>query len=503
MAMRHRWKSGSVSDRTGMSTISFVVGAVLWTAVLISATLLFLKPKPKAGDQEGAATPQTTEKDSDSPDESVTATTKTVRIGFPTRKLPDFEFPECMGGTISLNSLKGKRWVANFVFTRCNGPCPMMTRDMSLLHKSVAKTNPDFLFVTFSVDSSYDTVDVLRKYAETFMADHERWKFVTGDEDKIHDLIRRGFVLPVQVNVGEMRKPGFEVAHSNRAVLVNEDGIPVASYLMNVPEDVVKLRRVIEGKSEFPLPGPLLAEDPTGENPNVPLTLVPVDSASSENPGDEASQKSPSEDPETEDRPREEEAPDAADGRRQRTSTESSDSNSDSITPPAAQESPAAPVSAAEKNKIIDSKLPQWVARLPDVNASLNAGSTVLLLTGYYAIRRGQPRVHRNLMIAAFVVSVVFLACYLTYHEALFRYTEQRGRAFTGTGAAAVIYKAILYPHIALAVFVPFLAIRVFIHAFRENWLKHRRLAKLTFPIWLFVSVTGVVIYGMLYHWPA
>ncbi len=158
-----------------------------------------------------------------------------------------------------------------------------MTRDISELHRLVARSNPDFVFVTFSVDPAYDTVDVLRKYAATFQADHERWKFVTGDEVVMHDLIRRGFTQYVQPNLGDLRKPGFEVAHSNRAVLVNEEGIPVGSFVMTIPGDVAKLRRIIEGKDDFPKPGPGLSFSATsGENPSVPLTLVPVQDDASE-----------------------------------------------------------------------------------------------------------------------------------------------------------------------------------------------------------------------------
>ena len=126
-----------------------------------------------------------------------------------------------------------------------------------------------------------------------------------------------------------------------------------------------------------------------------------------------------------------------------------------------------------------------------------------MLLFGYFAIRNGRRETHRKLMISAFAVSILFLLSYLTYHWALGHYTGEHGKRFSGEGAAAIIYQLILWPHIALAALVPFLAIRTFAHAFAERWDAHRRLAKITFPIWMYVSVTGVVIYGMLYHWPA
>jgi uncharacterized membrane protein YozB (DUF420 family) len=157
---------------------------------------------------------------------------------------------------------------------------------------------------------------------------------------------------------------------------------------------------------------------------------------------------------------------------------------------------------ASDRNEKIEQKLPVWASRLPSINAALNSCCTILLVAGLIAIKRQNRILHRNLMVTAFLVSVVFLACYLTYHQALHHFTGERGRAFVGSATATLVYRSILIPHVILAVFVPVLAIRVFVHAWRERWPEHRRLAKITFPIWLFVSITGVVIYGMLYHWP-
>ncbi|MFM8727831.1 MAG: DUF420 domain-containing protein [Planctomycetaceae bacterium] len=146
--------------------------------------------------------------------------------------------------------------------------------------------------------------------------------------------------------------------------------------------------------------------------------------------------------------------------------------------------------------------MPDWVKFLPTLNAALNSLCFCLLLAGYVLILRGRKVEHRNCMIAAFVVSVVFWGCYLTYHEALHAYTGRRGRAFVGSDLARWLYFSILIPHVLLAAAVPVLALRVFWLAWRERWVQHRRLARVTLPIWGFVSVTGVVIYWMLYHWP-
>jgi uncharacterized membrane protein YozB (DUF420 family) len=132
---------------------------------------------------------------------------------------------------------------------------------------------------------------------------------------------------------------------------------------------------------------------------------------------------------------------------------------------------------------------------LATTNAVLNALATALLVAGWVAIARGNWRLHRGLMVAAFAVSAVFLACYLTYH-ALVGHVP-----FTGRGSVRTAYLSILASHIVLAATVPFLAVAMFVLAARGRWAAHRRLGRWTLPIWLYVSVTGVVIYLMLYVW--
>ena len=131
---------------------------------------------------------------------------------------------------------------------------------------------------------------------------------------------------------------------------------------------------------------------------------------------------------------------------------------------------------------------------LPAVNASLNGLSTVLLVLGWRHIKAGRRIAHRNCMIGAFATSSLFLACYLTYH-ALVGHVP-----FRGEGGVRTVYFAILISHIFLAVAVPVLAIAMFVLAWKGRWNAHRRLGRVALPIWLYVSVTGVVIYLMLYH---
>jgi uncharacterized membrane protein YozB (DUF420 family) len=146
---------------------------------------------------------------------------------------------------------------------------------------------------------------------------------------------------------------------------------------------------------------------------------------------------------------------------------------------------------------------PRWVLALPAVNALLNALATVLLVTGFTLIRRGHVRAHKRTMLTTFCVSIAFLACYLTYHFALAHYTGSGSRRFEGTGFVRPVYFSILLSHVILAALVPILALVTIVRALRGRWDLHKRIARVTFPIWLYVSVTGVIIYGMLYHWPS
>jgi putative membrane protein len=140
---------------------------------------------------------------------------------------------------------------------------------------------------------------------------------------------------------------------------------------------------------------------------------------------------------------------------------------------------------------------PLWafsVSDLPTVNALLNATATVLLVVGYALIKRGQEQAHKRAMLAAFVVSIIFLACYLTYHY------QALHVKFTGPQTVRYVYYAILIPHVILAAAVPFLAVMTIYLGLTDQRARHRRIARWTFPIWLFVSVTGVIVYVMLYH---
>ena len=131
---------------------------------------------------------------------------------------------------------------------------------------------------------------------------------------------------------------------------------------------------------------------------------------------------------------------------------------------------------------------------LPTVNAALNAIAAVLLVWGYTLIRRKRIQTHRRVMLAAFVTSSIFLICYITYH------VQVGSVHFPKTGLIRTVYFSILGTHTMLAATVPVLAIITLKRGLRGRYDKHRKIARWTLPIWLYVSVTGVVVYLMLYH---
>lgn len=137
------------------------------------------------------------------------------------------------------------------------------------------------------------------------------------------------------------------------------------------------------------------------------------------------------------------------------------------------------------------------VQDLPNLNASLNSVAAVLLLSGYIAIKNNKRELHRNLMISALIVSAAFLTSYLIYHF------HVPSKKFPDIGFMKTVYLVILIPHIILAAVMVPMILKTFWHAYKQEWDKHKKIARLTFPIWMYVSVTGVIVYFMLYRWYA
>jgi protein SCO1/2/putative membrane protein len=285
----------------------------------------------------------------------------------------------------------------------------------------------------------------MKEFAGIWGARPDRWLFLTGTSDQVWKLIREGFKVAAWENVGTERLPGMEFAHSNHLIHVDSDGRILGRYDSGVDAELTTLKRVLKGDISTPLKHQPATQD----------ALAALRARQAE----------------------------------------------------AAVETSAPPADPLEK-------LPAWARRLPALNALLNGLASVLLLFGFGAIKLGKIRAHKRSMLTAFFVSVVFLASYVTYHYALHEFAGIRGKPFPGTGLIRSIYLGILFSHVILAATVPVLAI-ISIRTGLKAWpagaslellaerqaerRRHRRWATITFPIWLYVSVTGVIIYLMLY----
>jgi cytochrome oxidase Cu insertion factor (SCO1/SenC/PrrC family) len=140
----------------------------------------------------------------------------------PQKPLPDFSLTAVtVDGTspFDLRTMKGRVWIADFIFTRCAGPCPMLTANMAGLQKKLPKS---IGFLSFTVDPDHDAPEVLTLYARKFGADPQRWFFLTGEKAELVRLIRDGFLLPVVENAAAA--PGERVTHSTKMVLVDAQG---------------------------------------------------------------------------------------------------------------------------------------------------------------------------------------------------------------------------------------------------------------------------------------
>ena len=149
--------------------------------------------------------------------------------------IPQFEFIDSNGNTVTLNNLKGKVWVADFIFTTCTMACPMMTGNMNLVHKKFKK-NDDVRLVSISVYPEYDTPDVLKEYASQYDADTVKWLFLTGDESSVKNIIKDGF------KIGDFEEIIF---HSEKFALVDKNGTIRAYYNGMKSEDMKQLKKDI------------------------------------------------------------------------------------------------------------------------------------------------------------------------------------------------------------------------------------------------------------------
>ena len=138
--------------------------------------------------------------------------------------------------------------------------------------------------------------------------------------------------------------------------------------------------------------------------------------------------------------------------------------------------------------------MPDYINYLPHLNAFLNSTSALFLIAGYRFIRGGRTRAHRNCQVTAVFTSTLFLISYLTYH---YYHGETR---FLGQGIVRPFYFTILISHVLLAIVIVPLVLITLYRALQLDFIRHRRIARITLPLWLYVSITGVIVYLMLYH---
>lgn len=173
----------------------------------------------------------------------------------PLTRAPEFQFVAQDGTRLASGDLEGKIWVANFIFTRCKGPCPIITSRMAELQQKLSRAKTDDIrLVSFTVDPAHDTPEVLSAYAAAIGADPSIWKFVTGPQAQIEATVRKGFLQPL------LQGDDGEPVHSARFVVVDRAGQIRSFRDGNDPEVVQKLLMDI---------GDLLRENPT-QSPTVP-----------------------------------------------------------------------------------------------------------------------------------------------------------------------------------------------------------------------------------------
>uniref|UniRef100_A0A7C2NVU3 SCO family protein n=1 Tax=Schlesneria paludicola TaxID=360056 RepID=A0A7C2NVU3_9PLAN len=163
----------------------------------------------------------------------------------------DFSFTNCDGTTVTKADLLGRPWAICFVFTKCLGPCPTVTRQLRNLQDRLR--DYDIRLVTLTVDPARDTPEVLANYAKLNGADLSRWYFLSGDQAATYGLIHRSFRMPVQELQGADRKEGFEIIHSTNVMLVDRTGVVRGKYNAAKDEEMAALRRELQRLAE-PLP---------------------------------------------------------------------------------------------------------------------------------------------------------------------------------------------------------------------------------------------------------
>ena len=293
-----------------------------------------------------------------------------------------FSLADQTGLCFHRSDLDGGVWVSNFIFTRCVGPCPMMTTRMAELQRDLPA---DIHLVSFSVEPEFDTPEVLSKYAAHYGAQAGRWSFVTGPKQAIFDVCAKDFLATVEEVPDQ---PDVRVLHSLWFFIVDPDGGIRGHYDGSDREALERLRK---------------------DAARLRQSLEPLG----------------------------------------------------------------------------------WLAT---ANAVMNGLSALLLVAGFMLIKARKIDAHKACMLSAVVTSILFLVSYLTYH---FNVGSVK---FPGEGPVRTLYLGILLSHTVLAVGIVPPVILTLVRAFKGQFDRHRSIARWTLPLWVYVNLTGVIVYIMLYH---
>lgn len=228
--------ANATSKSRTVSLILWISGAALWALVGVLFFMTYMRGEKRSA-SPGPATALSSLEMSEA---QVSGGERSESVWNPDG-IADFSFTERSGEAVTKKDLLGKPWIVGFVFSRCAGPCPKVSGQMALLQKHFA--DDEIRLVTMTVDPDYDSPEVLSRYATAFGADPEKWLFLTGDKEKVHDYILKEFLQTVEEMTGEDRQPGFEVLHTTNLLLVDAQGVVRGKYNALFPEEMAKLKK--------------------------------------------------------------------------------------------------------------------------------------------------------------------------------------------------------------------------------------------------------------------
>jgi len=349
----------------------------------------------------------------------------------------DWELTGSDGKPFGSRDLKGKIWIADFIFTRCAGACPAMCQGMEAVIGKLP-ADPRLRFVSFSVDPEYDTPQVMREYADKWKADPARWHFVTGRW--VYKLAFEGFKIE-RTRPNPESTPGNEFIHSQRFTLVDEQGRMRGTYVYDFqqPETLTGTVDAIVRDTRALLETPGRVVTHTHDD-----RFYLVDRAG-----------------------------------RLRAVCGEADLHRLVVEARRLARSPEKPVS---------------LRSLPRLNAALNGTSFLFLTTGFLFILKRRVTPHKVCMTIALLASLVFLGSYVYYH------LHAGSVRYPGEGMARTAYLGLLFTHTVLAAVVAPMALVTVWRAWRGRFDRHTAIARWTLPIWLYVSLTGILVYVLLYE---